>query len=149
MSTANLAQDEHPIAKPFDGLDLQGMKEKVEDFRRKTGLTVDDVSLVLLRRGAFLAQHGEYTVVGTEADVYEQTEESLSSTVYVSSEEDVYLGMEAEKVTPLNFFRMLKAYSRTTYHVILCCSIGAIVQGFDETAVNGGELRHQMHRHSQ
>lgn len=111
-------------------------------------MTEDDVSLVLLRRGAFLAQHGEYTL-GTEADVHGQTEESLDSTVYVTSEENMYLGMEAEKVTPFNFFRMLKAYSGTTYRVILCCSIGAIVQGFDETAVNGGELRDQMHWHSQ
>lgn len=141
MSTLNLAHSEHPIAKPFDGLNLQEMKEKVEDFRRKTGLTEDDVSLRLLRRGAFLAQHGEYR----EGNPYEQTEESLDSTIHVTAEEAEYLRMEAEKVTPINFFRMATAYSKTTYGVIACCSIGAVVQGWDETAVNGGELLDPKH----
>lgn len=136
MSTTNLALNEQPISTPFDGLSLPEMKEKVEDFRRKTGLTEDDVSLAILRRGAFLAQHGEYR----EANPYEQREESLDSTVHVTTEEAKYLNMEAEKVTPANFFRLLTAYSKMTYLVIFCCSIGAVVQGWDETAVNGGEL---------
>lgn len=33
---------------------------------------------------------------------------------------------------------LLRSYPRRVYWLIACCSVGAVVQGFDETAVNGG-----------
>lgn len=63
--------------------------------------------------------------------------------VLVDEEEKRWMRREAPEaeVSVGQFWNVLKAYPPKIYWLIACCCLAAVVQGFDETAVNGGKLR--------
>lgn len=144
-SSPDTCVNERLVARPFDGSDPIQMKRKVESFFRATGVERDD--LPDLFRGAILAAGPDsYRLRGPpdRADD-ERLGRSLppdlddEGFVLVSSREKRALEQENTEIKWTTFFTRLRAYPLTVYGVIICCSLAAIVQGFDETAVNGGK----------
>ncbi|KAK9777174.1 hypothetical protein SCAR479_06242 [Seiridium cardinale] len=69
--------------------------------------------------------------------------------VVVDEEEKALMKLERRRITAQGISRwhwwretwiQLRAYPAKVYWLIVCCSLGAVVQGFDETAVNGAQV---------
>lgn len=141
---------ERRIARPLEGLTQVQVTEKVQDFIRHTGIDSNDFPH--LWRGAFLAASADsyrlrsdeqraqqqHLAPGGEvpAGVLDQDGDVLVNKTEAAALRDEETSTDFGR--SLTFFKRLRAYPRTVYMVILCCSLGAIVQGFDESAVNGG-----------
>lgn len=137
---------ERRIARPLEGLTQVRVTEKVQDFIRHTGIDSNDFPH--LWRGAFLAASADsYRLRSDEQRAQQQHLASggeipagvldQDGDVLVNKTEAAALREEETSTGWRTFFKRLRAYPRTVYMVILCCSLGAIVQGFDESAVNG------------
>lgn len=128
----------HRRAAPLDGLGPDEMQEKIANFLERWKIGRSNINIPDFRRGAFLARApGHYRLRNN--DDGEDSRFGEDDIVLVSEDEHKWLKMEAQDITTRNFFTNFKAYSSTVYQVIVCCSLGAAVQGFDETAVNGGK----------
>jgi hypothetical protein len=112
--TPNLADNN---LDPFRGWDKTEMNERVDSFLETSGL---QFLAPYLRRGAFLAQNPDY--FGQDS-----TE--------ISKEERHYLNLERQKDRWNQFKQPWQVYA-----LIFCCSLGAAVQGWDESAINGGQF---------
>ena len=102
------------IYAPLDGLSNEEIRQKVEDFIIETGLTDDRA---YLQKGAFLVQND---------DAFDETRDDGLTLTKV--EED-WLKLERT-----NKWRQPAALWR----LVALCALGAMVQGWDESAVNGG-----------
>ncbi|KAK2612982.1 hypothetical protein QQS21_000911 [Conoideocrella luteorostrata] len=122
------------LARPFDGLSMGELDAKVDEFITISGLNEHNK---LFKRGIVLAQTLRYECPGNDANLDGPVD--ATGAVLVNQEEANALELEGLPVAVKNILRMLKAYPATTYWLIACCSLAALVQGFDETAVNGGE----------
>ena len=110
------------LVNPFRNMDPEEMDERIVKFMANTGLSKTDERLI--RRGAILAQLPE---AFTLPEMKEQL--ALSSEDYVIlCEEDPATGTRWSKWKQKPIL----------YALVACCSIGAAVQGWDETAINQG-----------
>lgn len=123
------------IAQPFDGLTRDQLLAKVNEFMGDSGL--DQREMPLIQRGIALAQTLRHARPGHDVDPNDIVD--CDGGVWVNKEEYDALELEGKAVTVGNLWEKLGAYPATTYWLIACCSLAALVQGFDETAVNGGE----------
>lgn len=143
-SAGALDDDERLVARPFEGLDADQMTERAKDFIRETGIKPNEFPN--LRRGAILAgSPTSYRLRGSSDEntdlLFEGNQFSdidKEGYVLVNEKEAAALELEQTGIQWHTFYQRLKAYPPTVYLVIICCSLGAIVQGFDESAVNGG-----------
>ncbi|KAI0447220.1 hypothetical protein F4803DRAFT_546436 [Xylaria telfairii] len=146
------------MSRPFVGLSIDEMNQKVLDFMREAGFP--DADRPFIHRGAFLAQDTLRYTLGPWVDdapktsslpsqatshlVYNRQLIDEHGTVFVDHEERKALEIEAEKINIWgryrNLWKKLSAYPRPLYSVIICCSLGAMVQGLDQTAVNGAQV---------
>lgn len=124
------------IANPFLGLTRLEMKQKIDRFSRISGLPVGDLDI-----GAFLAKGYR---PGTPANGQHVSTDD-SDVALVNEADTMVLRLEEEELTYTNFWVKFRAYPRLVFWVVVNCSLGALVQGFDETAVNGGmSTRHVL-----
>lgn len=149
---------ERHIAQPVAGRTPTQLKQLMHAFLRETHL--DEHEIPHLQRGTFLAAAPyHYRERPSQAPSESNEQRSIAPrpdladdhAVLVSEKEHKWLTLEREDEETGNFFTRLKSYPRTTYLVIVCCSLGAIVQGFDETAVNGGSFQISLshdHKHA-
>ncbi|KAI9652686.1 MAG: Solute carrier 2 (Facilitated glucose transporter) member 8 [Bathelium mastoideum] len=131
-ASAGRDYDEARIAQPFSGLSEQEMNNCINIFMEET--QTEDWKLELFRRAAFLAE---------DPHCYLGQDKSLCP---VNATEKQALDLEKEAEVIKGFWGWLKhfrAYPSTVYRLIACCSLGAIVQGMDETAVNGAQVFYQ------
>lgn len=130
------------IAQPIGGRTPAELEQLAEQFINEAGLQRHDIPLTHIRRGVFLgASPDRYAPRSRQAEQPDKPSDpdlAPDHTVLVDDEEWKWLENERRDQKSGNFFTRLGSYPRTTYLVIFCCSLGAIVQGFDETAVNGG-----------
>jgi hypothetical protein len=85
-------------------------------------------------KGAFLAKGCGWN---TNPDAHPTN--TVDPLVSVSRRDKSVLDREDGKLSWSNFISNLRDYPSKTYWLLFLCSIGALVQGFDEAAVNGGE----------
>lgn len=136
--------NERLVARPFEGLGLTEMKEIVNNFFDETGIERKELSHLL--RGAILAaspskyrrQPPSDQAGDKELGRNQSPDLDDDDSVFVDPREERALQQENTEINWTTFFTRLRAYPLTVYGVIICCSLAAIVQGFDETAVNGG-----------
>lgn len=146
---ASLDDDEQRIARPFEGWDAKDIIEKAQEFIEETG--IDPNEFPHLRRGAILAASPlSYSLRPrpTQAEADQAGNKSFGDSQFQELDEEGYVLVNESEKTALDlektgiewntFFTRLRAYPLTVYMVMFCCSLGAIVQGFDESAVNGG-----------
>lgn len=104
------------IHAPFDRLDEEQIKGQVEIFIRETGLK-DYHSHFL--KGAFLAQNdGAFTSAHADG-------------LMLTQEEQECLRQERN-----NRWR----HPRALWQLVALCAVGAVVQGWDESAIDGGKI---------
>jgi len=108
------------LAQPFSGWTHKQMTESIEAFLLESGL--DDYA-DYVRRGAFLAQ----SKAAFPSDRVRDDGLSLKPV------ERQYLDLEYSTRRIDRFKQPWRLYA-----LVGCCSLGAAVQGMDETAVNGG-----------
>lgn len=132
-ATSSHDDGERLVARPFEGLNAYEMHQKIEDFVKETGIDRNDFPN--LQRGAFLAASPSSYCLRRPSDEHALDDNDY---VLVNEKEREALGLERTEIKWSTFFTRLRAYPLTVYMVIVCCSLGAIVQGFDESAVNGG-----------
>ncbi|KAL9068011.1 MAG: hypothetical protein Q9157_006634 [Trypethelium eluteriae] len=62
--------------------------------------------------------------------------------VLVSREEKDCLDLERRPISGWNcgIWKKLRAYPSIVYRLIICCSLGAMIQGWDQTVVNGAQV---------
>lgn len=136
--------NERLVARPFEGLDPTEMKEIVNKFFDETGVERNELPHLL--RGAILAaspsKYRRRPLSNQAGDKELGRDQSPdlddADSVLVDQREERALLQENTEIKWTTFFTRLRAYPLTVYGVIICCSLAAIVQGFDETAVNGG-----------
>lgn len=104
------------IHAPFDGLDEEQMKEEIKEFIQKTGL--GDYHLYFLK-GAFIAQSDR------------AFSSPLSDGLMLTSDEEDSLREE-------NGYRW--RHPRALWQLVALCAVGAVVQGWDESAIDGGKI---------
>lgn len=111
------------LARPFSGWTHQKMTDRIDKF-------IDDTELEdyahYIRRGAFLAQ--------SKAAFDRERDDGLK----LKDIERTYLDLEYSRKRIDKFKQPWRLYA-----LVALCSIGAAVQGWDETAVNGGWSRVQ------
>lgn len=166
-------QIEPMVANPYRGKTLSEMKELVErfliisDLREKTRYLLRGAVLsrgmskrtCFVREGHQSTDSDEDSPHSTTVDL--ESRPILSESPYladderviVSEREERYLQREIDIADPKNKWKILlrlKSITRTVLWLVVCCSLGAVVQGMDETAVNGGTecLRHSFHSHT-
>lgn len=100
---------------PFKYWDRQQMDDEVNRFLKETGLQLYEWHI---RRGAYLAQDPKF--FDSCPDLFDKYERKQ-------------LELENQKGLRGRFNQPLK-----TYALVFCCSMGAAVQGWDESAINGG-----------
>lgn len=104
------------IHAPFDGFEEEEMKDRIEQFIQETGLGDDHLCFL---KGAFIAQN----------------DRAFSSPhndgLILTSEEEQCLLEEKE-----NRWR----HPRALWQLVALCAVGAAVQGWDESAVDGGKI---------
>ncbi|KAF9732672.1 hypothetical protein PMIN06_002873 [Paraphaeosphaeria minitans] len=115
-------QPDRRLAQPFSGWSHQQMEESVDKFITVSGLEDYDK---YIRRGAFLAQSKAAFSIGRPR------RDGLS----LKDEERHYLDLE-------NSPRRIDKFKQPwrLYALVGVCSLGAAVQGWDETAVNGAQV---------
>lgn len=132
------------IAQPIGGRTRAELEELADQFIDEVGLQPHDILLTHLKRGIFLGaspdRYARHPPQAERPDKASDVDLAPDHTVFVNDEEWKWLERERQDQESGNFFTRLGSYPRTTYLVIFCCSLGAIVQGFDETAVNGGQI---------
>ena len=144
-------EHETGVRGPFDAFDSrESMLKKVDEFLYRTGL-LDYAHY--FRAGAFLARRpfGEKQV---EYLKRAHREEDIQSENRLSGSQS-HLGAapsDAKKLRRQYEYDMLsregnrgrwQIFWRQKWRVhalVLCCSLGAAIQGWDETAVNGGSI---------
>ncbi|KAG6368545.1 hypothetical protein INS49_002757 [Diaporthe citri] len=142
---------ERHIAQPVAGRTPTQLKQLMHAFIRETYL--DEYEIPHLQRGTFLAAAPyHYRKRESQAPSEGNKQPSIATrpdlaadhAVLVNEKEHKWLTLEREDEETGNFFTRLKSYPRSTYLVIVCCSLGAIVQGFDETAVNAAQVFYSL-----
>ena len=136
---------------PFDAYETkEDMENRVEEFRCRTGLLDYDH---YFRVGAFLARRpfGERQVkflkrAHKEEDAQSEHRLSASPNNLPAEPNDIrelrreyeydMLSREGNRGRWQIFWRQ----KWRVHALVLCCSLGAAIQGWDETAVNGGSL---------
>jgi len=109
------------LAQPFSGWTHEQMTKSIDAFIHESELEdYEDY----IRRGAFLAQ--------SKAAFDRERADGLK----LKSTEERYLKLENSTKSMDKFKQPWRLYA-----LVGCCSLGAAVQGWDETAVNGGESR--------
>ncbi|PVI05411.1 hypothetical protein DM02DRAFT_725112 [Periconia macrospinosa] len=110
------------LAQPFSGWSHENMTNSINQFIKDSGLEDYDK---YIRRGAFLAQSRSAFAVGRERP----------DDLTLSDSEREYLDLE-------NSNRRIDKFKQPwrLYALVGICSIGAAVQGWDETAVNGAQI---------
>ncbi|KAF2492702.1 putative MFS myo-inositol transporter [Lophium mytilinum] len=113
------------LAQPFSGWTHKTMTDSIDDFLRESEL--DDYAHYI-RKGAFLAQ--------SKAAFPKDRERSDGLTL--KPIERQYLDLEYST-------RKIDTFKQPwrLYILIACCSVGAAVQGMDETAVNAAQIYYQ------
>ena len=111
------------LVNPFKGMRHEQMEEKIEQFMKKT--EIDEMFLDLIRKGAFLAQDSQ------------AFEHPRDDGLQLKAEERQALRQEDPKTG--NKWNQ----PWIMYALVGCCSLGAAVQGMDETAVNGAQVFYQ------
>lgn len=148
------------IRGPFDAYDTKkSMLKMVKKFLRRTGL-LDDARY--FRIGAFLARRpfGGKQVEYLRRAYEEEDRQSEHSASSSSEDSDAAPGDALGRSNILNDHKELRRqyeYDRLNeegdrgrwqifwrqkwrvHALVLCCSLGAAIQGWDETAVNGGK----------
>lgn len=122
-SDSNTANINGKLVNPFNGLRHEQMNEKIKDFMEKT--EIDEIYLDLIRKGAFLAQDGEAF--------------SHPRTDSLQLKPDERRALQQEDPKTGNKWNQ----PWIMYALVGCCSLGAAVQGWDETAVNGAQVFYQ------
>ena len=120
ITDANTANIDGKLVNPFMGLRHEEMNEKIAKFMKKT--EIDEMYLDLIRKGAFLAQDGE------------AFNHPRADNLQLKSDERRALQQEDPKTG--NKWNQ----PWIMYALVGCCSLGAAVQGWDETAVNGAQI---------
>lgn len=118
--TANV---DSKLVNPFRGMRPEQMEELIESFMEKT--KIEDIYLGLIRKGAYLAQDREAFDHPRNDELRLNPEER--STL---EREDPRTGNKWDQPWIM-------------YALVGCCSLGAAVQGWDETAVNGAQIFYQ------
>ncbi|KAF2797483.1 hypothetical protein K505DRAFT_235427 [Melanomma pulvis-pyrius CBS 109.77] len=110
------------LAQPFSGWTHEQMTESIDNFIQESEL--DDYAHYI-RRGAFLAQSKAAFPVGRER----------RDGLELKDSERNFLDLE-------NSPRRIDQFKQPwrLYALVGCCSLGAAVQGWDETAVNGAQI---------
>ncbi|KAL1622671.1 hypothetical protein SLS56_008596 [Neofusicoccum ribis] len=111
------------IVAPFARWNTETMNHEISEFIREAGLQYDEESI---RRGAKLAQ---------DENAFKRPRDALE---YRDNEEE-YLRSEAEG-TGRDKFKQ----TWTLYSLVFVCSIGAAVQGWDESAVSSAQIYFQL-----
>ncbi|KAI0452442.1 hypothetical protein F5B21DRAFT_336505 [Xylaria acuta] len=144
----NPEYDEVAISRPFNGLDLNQTIKLKDEFIKVDGLREKEKLYVL--QGALLACDSMAYCRRTEVHISEnkeshRTTEVTDGRVYVDERDFKLLTLEKEELDDgstwkvvTSFWQKRSAYPTEMYILITCCSLGAAVQGWDETAVNGG-----------
>jgi len=109
------------LAQPFSGWTHDEMTKKIDAFIEESELQ-DYADYI--RKGAFLAQ--------SKAAFNRDRPDGLK----LKKTEQDYLDLEYSP-RPIDKFKQ----PWRLYALVGCCSLGAAVQGWDETAVNGGKSR--------
>ncbi len=120
---ANTANINGKLVNPFKGLRHEQMSDKIKEFMMKT--EIDEMWVELIRKGAFLAQDGEAF--------------SHPRTDSLQLKPDERRALQQEDPKTGNKWNQ----PWIMYALVGCCSLGAAVQGWDETAVNGAQLFYQ------
>ena len=121
MATNGTGEANTRIYAPLDGLSSDAIKRKVDDFITETGLD-DDRSY--LEKGAFLVQSKQ---------AFDRDREDL---LRLKDSEKEWLQLEQT-----NKWHQPPALWR----LVALCALGAMVQGWDESAVNGCTQRILAH----
>jgi len=111
------------LVNPFGGLRQEQMEKKVQMFMKKT--EIDEDWLPLIRKGAFLAQDREAFMHPRSDGLRLKDDEQRAL-----KQEDPRTGNKWNQPWIM-------------YALVGCCSLGAAVQGWDETAVNGAQVFYQ------
>ncbi|OAF98792.1 uncharacterized protein CC84DRAFT_1233950 [Paraphaeosphaeria sporulosa] len=122
MSKRDGDQPDRRLAQPFSGWSHQQMTESVDKFIAVSGLEDYDK---YIRRGAFLAQSKAAFPIGRPR------RDGLA----LKDEERDYLNLEDSPRRIDKFKQPWRLYA-----LVGVCSLGAAVQGWDETAVNGAQV---------
>ncbi|KAK3215883.1 hypothetical protein GRF29_8g1427028 [Pseudopithomyces chartarum] len=110
------------LAQPFSGWNHDRMTKSIDNFIQVSGL--EDYEKYI-RRGAFLAQSKAAFVPGRER----------SDGLILKDDERHYLDLEESPRRIDKFNQPWRLYA-----VVGLCSLGAAVQGWDESAVNGAQI---------
>ena len=105
------------IGAPLNGLTREAMKEKVTAFLKRTGL--DHIQEETVLKAAFLARL---------PDAFDKPR--VDQMILKKEESDC---IEIEKEHKWN-------QTKGLWRLVIFCALGAAVQGWDESAVNGGKL---------
>ncbi|KAL9582897.1 MAG: hypothetical protein Q9203_005300 [Teloschistes exilis] len=108
------------LVNPFVGKTHKEMNDLIDAFMEKT--KIDEIYAEHIRKGAFLAQDGEAFADIRDDGLQLRQEERAALTL-----EDPKKGNKWNQPWIL-------------YALVGCCSLGAAVQGWDETAVNSAQL---------
>lgn len=104
------------IHAPFDGLDEKQMKDEIQEFIQKTGLGDDHLYFL---KGAFIAQ----------SDRAFSTPHNDGLTLTPD---------EKDSLREENEYRW--RHPRALWQLVALCAAGAAVQGWDESAIDGGKI---------
>ncbi|KAL8691650.1 MAG: hypothetical protein Q9218_003171 [Villophora microphyllina] len=115
-----------PLVNPFVGKTHNEMNDLIDAFMEKT--KIDEIYSEYVRKGAFLAQDSEAFDDDREDGLQLKQEERAAMIL-----EDPKRGSKWNQPWIL-------------YALVGCCSLGAAVQGWDETAVNGGTINPVLRR---
>ena len=111
------------LVNPFRGLRREEMEKKIERFMKQT--EIDEIYSDLIRKGAYLAQDAEAFKHSRDDGLRLRHAERRAL-----EQEDPKTGSKWNQPWIL-------------YALVGCCSLGAAVQGWDETAVNGAQVFYQ------
>ena len=106
------------LVNPFNGLSHAAMNQLLREFMETTAIDTD--WLIYIRKGAFLAQGGMKAFDRPREDGLSLRDSEVKA-----------LMSEATRKWDQPFI---------LYALVACCSLGAAVQGWDETAVNQAQL---------
>lgn len=115
--------DDRRIAAPFEDWSSEDMKKEIEEFIKVSGL---DDEKDYIERGARLAR---------DKKAFLRKHNPLQ--LRPDKRERHYLDIEINSSRKCRFNQ-----TWTLYAVVIVCSLGAAVQGWDESAVSGGKLDH-------
>ena len=120
---ASTAKVNARLVNPFRGMRREEMDKKIITFMKMT--EIDERDLDLIRKGAFLAQDPQAFDYPRD-DGLRLTEKE---------------GKAIEQEDPKTGNKWNQPW--IMYALVGCCSLGAAVQGWDETAVNGAQVFYQ------